>query len=90
MIRETLVELTPEDVLNRAKRFFTEAESGYSGTIVEEGDGFIRFQTFRGKLAVFAIREGDVTRVRCSTLRYHPSLGKFLLSLGAGSTATRS
>jgi hypothetical protein len=81
MTREALVPLSPEAVIDLAKRYFTDAQSGYSGTLVEEGAGYARFETFRGHLAVYATREGDRTRVRCSTLRYHPSLGQFLLML---------
>jgi hypothetical protein len=81
MTRELLVSLSPEAVIDSAKAYFTDARSGYSGTLVEDGDGFARFQTFRGQLAVAAMPEGEQTLVRCSTLRYHPSIGKFLLSL---------
>ena len=81
MTRETLVSLSPDEVVGLAKGYFTEASSGYSGSLVEEGDGYVRFETFRGHLAIYASRDGDRTRVRCSTLRYHPSIGKFLLLL---------
>jgi hypothetical protein len=81
MTREILVSLSPEDVLGLARRYFSAADSGYSGTIVEEGAGYIRFETFRGHLAVAASHDGVATRVRCSTLRYHPSIGKFLALL---------
>jgi hypothetical protein len=81
MTREALVSLSPHAVIDLAKRYFTSPQSGYSGTVVEEGDGYVRFETFRGHLAVHATREGDATRVRCSTLRYHPSIGQFLLML---------
>jgi hypothetical protein len=81
MTRETLVSLSPDEVIVQAKSYFTDASSGFSGSLVEEGDGFARFETFRGHLAVAAAPDGDRTRVRCSTLRYHPSIGKFLLQL---------
>ena len=81
MTRETLASLSPAEVIDLAKDYFSSGASGYSGTLVEEGGGFVRFDTFRGHLAIFATREGDSTRVRCSTLRYHPSIGKFLSSL---------
>lgn len=90
MTRETTVSLSPEEVLRLASSFFTGGESGYSGTLVEEGDGFARFQTFRGNLAVTARREDDSTLVRCSTLRYHTSIGRFLLRLEAESAAQRA
>jgi len=81
MTRESLVALSPEAVIDLAKAYFTDPGSGYTGTLVEDGDGYARFQTFRGHLAIAASRDGERTRVRCSTLRYHPSIGKFLLSL---------
>ena len=81
MTRESLVALSPDTVLNLAKTHFTDPGTGYSGTLVEEGEGFARFEIFRGHLAVAASPDGERTRVRCSTLRYHPSIGKFLLML---------
>lgn len=81
MTREAVVSLSPDMVIEIAKRYFSSAESGYSGTIVEEGETYVRFQTFRGLLAISAEREGEETRVRCSTLRYHSSIGKFILQL---------
>lgn len=90
MTREVLVSLSPEKVIELAKGYFTDPGSGYSGTLVEDGEGYARFQTFRGNLAVFARRDGEETRVRCSTLRYHPSIGKFLLQIETEPTASGS
>lgn len=90
MTREVLVSLSPVEVIELAKSYFTDPSSGYSGTLVEEGEGYARFQTFRGYLAVFARGEGAGTRVRCSTLRYHPAIGKFLLQLETGSPVAGS
>ncbi len=81
MTRESLVALSPETVIDLAKNYFTDPSSGYSGTLVEQGEGYVRFQTFRGHLALAASADGERTRVRCSTLRYHPSIGQFLLLL---------
>ncbi len=81
MTREALVSLSPDEIVNLAVGFFTDPSSGYAGTLVEQGEGFARFQTFRGQLAIHTSRDGERTRVRCSTLRYHPSMGKFLLQL---------
>jgi hypothetical protein len=74
-------------VLELARGFFTGSASGYAGTLVEEGRSFIRLQTFRGQLAISASPDGERTRVRCSTLRYHPSIGQFLLQLETESAA---
>lgn len=87
MKREALVSLSPDQVLDRAREYFSDASSGYGGTLVEEGDGFARFDTFRGHLAVYATRDGTRTRVRCSTLQYHPSIGKFLMQLRTAPSA---
>lgn len=85
MTRDALVQVSPDNVLGMAKSFFTRADSGYVASIIEEGPDFVRFQTFRGVLAVSARREDDLTRVRCATLRYHPSIGQFLLLLQSDS-----
>lgn len=87
MTREALVPLSPVRVLETAKNFFASVQSGYSGSLVEEGAEFVRFQAFRGTLAVSVTPEGDLTRVRCSTLRYHRSIGQFLLLLQTTSAA---
>lgn len=87
MTRETSVSLSPEEIVDLAKAFFTSLESGYSASLVDEGDGFVRLQTFRGHLAITAWREGERTRVRLSTLRYHPSIGEFLLRIETQSSA---
>ncbi len=81
MTRESLVALSPDAVMDRAKSYFTDPGAGYSGNLVEEGEGFARFEIFRGHLAIAASQDGERTRVRCSTLRYHPAIGKFLLML---------
>ncbi|UCC72649.1 MAG: hypothetical protein JSV86_20195 [Gemmatimonadota bacterium] len=88
MTRDTLVSLPPDRVLHLAKGFFTGTESGYAGTLVEEGESFARFQTFRGQLAISTSPDGERTRVRCSTLRYHPSIGRFLLQLQSEAAET--
>lgn len=82
MTREIVVAQAPEEIVALAKNYFTSGESGYSGSVVEEGEGYVRFRTFRGLLAISASPEAEGrTRVRCSTLRYHPSIGKFLAML---------
>lgn len=90
MTREVLVSLSPDEVIELAKGYFTDPDSGYSGTLIEEGEGYARFQTFRGYLAISARPDEGRTRVRCSTLRYHSSIGKFLLQLRTASPATGS
>ena len=85
-----MVSVSPDNVLGHAKRFFTGAEGGYGATVVDVGADYIRFQTFRGVLAVLARAEDGLTRVRCETLRYHPSIGQFLLHLETESAASQA
>lgn len=88
MTRDALVAVSPDNVLGTAKNFFTRAESGYVASVVDEGPDYVRFHTFRGILAVSARLEDGMTRVRCATLRYHPSIGQFLLLLATDSSAS--
>ncbi|MBI4513140.1 MAG: hypothetical protein HY702_03430 [Gemmatimonadetes bacterium] len=82
MTREVWTDIPPLQVLARARQFFAGPDSGYAGAVDGEGDGFVRFRTFRGTIAVSAIAEPDGrTRVRVSTLRNHPSIPVFLTLL---------
>lgn len=82
MTREVWTDIPASQVLARARQFFTGPDSGYAGAVGGEGGGFVRFQTFRGTIAVSAVAEADGrTRVRVSTLRNHPSIPVFLTLL---------
>jgi hypothetical protein len=90
MTRETVVSASPEEVLALARDYFVSGESGYSAAVVDEGEGYVRFRAFRGLLAVSAVPEPEGTRVRCSTLRYHPAIGKFLHMLETDRSVPKS
>lgn len=81
MTRETTTSLSPREVLEEAKKFFTDDLSVNSAWLEEESDTHVTFGTFRSRVAVSAFPdpEGEApTRVRLSTLRVDEAVGKFL------------
>ena len=89
MITETTTLLTPAQVLDEARRFFTEEDSVFAATVVDESDRHVTVATFRSRLAIsaWADEAADGTRVRVSTLRRQNAVGKFLSWLETASPA---
>jgi len=83
LIQEVETDLSPPEVVERARVFFTTRFSPYAGfeTPETEGDSSIRFRFDAGELVIGAgIREGR-TLVRGSTSRLHHELSQFLMTL---------
>jgi hypothetical protein len=80
MIRETVSDLTPEGVIEEARRFFTDEDAAMPATVVEESPRSVTLSTFRSRLAISAFPDpdGNGTRVRISTLRRNDAVGKFV------------
>jgi hypothetical protein len=80
MTSETITSLSPQQVLEEAKDFFTGEGSVYPSTLVDESASHVTMSTFRSRLAISAYPDpaGKGTKVRVSTLRRHDSVGKFL------------
>jgi len=80
MITETTTRLTPEQVLDGARRFFTAEGSLSAANVVSESDRHVTVATFRSRLAISTWEDEELgeTRVRVSTLRRQDSVGKFL------------
>lgn len=80
MITETTTSLAPEQVLARARRFFTAEDSVSAATVVDESDRHLTLATFRSRLAISAWQDEALggTRVRVSTLRRNDAVGQFL------------
>jgi hypothetical protein len=80
MITETTTPLSPAQVLDEARRFFTGEDSVFAATVVDESDRHVTVATFRSRLAISAWEDEAVegTRVRVSTLRRQDAVGKFL------------
>ncbi|MDT8435353.1 MAG: hypothetical protein RRA92_01235 [Gemmatimonadota bacterium] len=83
MISEIVSGLTPAQVVDEAKRFFTGEGSLHAASIVEESETSLTVSTFRSRiaLAAFPDPEGNGTRVRISTLRSNDAIGKLLTYL---------
>jgi hypothetical protein len=78
LILETETELPPEEVVARAKEFFTGRLSPYTGFVLDSGPSHVRFHTEAGVLTVGVGRRGDRNVVRGSTSRLHHGLSQFL------------
>lgn len=89
MITEVATTLSPEAVIEEARRFFTDEEAFHSATIVDESDTHLTLGMFRSRLAISAFpgkREGE-TRVRLSTLRRNDAIGRFLALIETGGSS---
>ena len=78
-MHETQTSLSPAQVLDRAKHFFTERVPQYGAFLEKEGPAFATFRGQGGEeiaIAVFESPEG--TRVRGSTLLYDQVVDRFL------------
>ncbi len=83
MTHSTTVVLPPQDVLDRAKRFFAERVPHAAAFVEKEGPGFLVLRGQGGEeiaLHVWADAAGK-TRVRASTLFFDQALDRFLSTL---------
>ena len=83
MISEITTRLTPEQVIEEARRFFTDEGAFHAATIIDEGDTHLTLGMFRSRLAITAVpgADGGPTSVRLSTLRRNDAIGRFLALL---------
>ena len=83
MTHSTTVALPPQDVLDRAKRYFSERVPQAAAFVEQEGPGFLVLRGQGGEeiaLHVWADAAGK-TRVRASTLFFDQPLDRFLSTL---------
>jgi hypothetical protein len=83
MTHSTTVALSPQDVLDRAKRFFAERVPNAAAFMEKEGPGFLVLRGQGGEevaLHTWADASGK-TRVRASTLFFDQALDRFLSTL---------
>jgi len=83
MTHSTTVVLPPQDVLDRAKRFFAERVPQAAAFVEMEGPGFLVLRGQGGEeiaLHVWADAAGKI-RVRASTLFFDQALDRFLSTL---------
>src|SRR5688500_19715218 len=81
LIQEVLTDLSPEDVIRRAREFFTLRLTQYGAFEQDASDHHIRFTTEAGELMIGTGQQGERTLVRGSTSRMHHELSQFLITI---------
>ena len=81
LIQEVLTDLPAEEVLSRAKEFFTTRLSQYTALLAEEGPAHLKFDVEAGELVIGTVPHAGRTLVRGSTSRLHHEISQFLTTL---------
>jgi hypothetical protein len=82
MVHEILTTLDPDIVLARATSFFAERVPNQAAYPEKQGPSWMTLRGQGGEeIALSARREGQLTRVRGSTLLFDQALGRFLSTL---------
>lgn len=81
LTQEVLTDLSPREVVERARDFFTTRFSPYAGFETDEGETHIRFRFEAGELVIGTGTQEGRTLVRGSTSRIHHELSQFLMTL---------
>ncbi len=81
LIQEVETDLSPQEVIERARTFFTLTFNPYMAWVEDASDSHVRFGTEAGELVIgIGTREGRSV-VRGSTSRMHHELSAFLTTL---------
>jgi hypothetical protein len=78
---ETRTRLTPEEVIERAERYFAGAGSPGAAFVAKRGPHYLKLHREVGEVYVSAQPEGDWTRVRGSASRGASQLARFFAAL---------
>ena len=78
LIQEVLTELLPEEVIQRARDFFSLRLTPYAAFTEDEGPTHIRFSTEAGDLTIGVGEQEGRRLVRGSTSRRHHELSQVL------------
>jgi hypothetical protein len=81
LIQEVLTDVPPEQVVQRARDFFTERLTPYAAFAEDASDHHIRFTTEAGEVMIGVGRQHDRFLVRGSTSRMHHEVSQFLSTL---------
>jgi hypothetical protein len=81
LIQEVLTELSPAEVIDRAREFFNMRFSPYGGFTEDVGPSHITFRTEAGDVAVGIGTQEGRTLVRASTSRLHHEVSQFLITI---------
>ena len=81
LIQEVATDLSPQEVMTRAREWFTTRFSPYAGFIEEQSDGHLRFEVEAGEVIIGVGEKDGATVVRGSTSRLHHELSQFFITL---------
>ena len=89
-LQEATTTLAPQDVIERAKTFFSQRNSLYAAFLEKEGPGFA---TFRGQgteeIAIGVTSKDGLTRVTGSAYLFDMQVSRFLATLPPAPEGTR-
>lgn len=81
-LQEHLTPLPPDEVLGRARRFFSQRNPLYASFVEREGPGFLTFRGQGGEeIAIAATATGGGTLVTASTYLFDMQVARFLSTL---------
>ena len=81
LIQEVLTDISPAEVVERAKEFFITRLSQYTALISDEGPAHVKFEVDAGEVVIGTVPQEGRTLVRGSTSRLHHELSQFLTTL---------
>lgn len=81
LIQEVLTDLPPDEVIRRAREWFTLRLTPYAGFAEESSDHHITFATEAGDVSIGTGEQEGRTMVRASTSRLHHEVSQFLTTL---------
>lgn len=81
LIQEVLTDMSPAEVVEKARTFFLTRFSAYTGFVQDEGPTHIRFAVEVGEVLIGTVQQDGRTLVRGSTSRLHHELSQFLGTL---------
>ena len=83
-LQEQTTALSPQDVISRAKQFFSERNPLYATFLDQEGPGFATFRGQGGEeIVIAASAKGGATQVTGSTYLFDMQVARFLATLPA-------
>ncbi len=81
LLQEVLTELPADEVIQRARDFFTLRFTPYAGFAEDAGDSWIKFSTEAGDVTIGVGKQGERNLVRGSSSRLHHEVSQFLSTL---------
>lgn len=81
LIQETTTDLPRDEVIERAREFFTTRFSPYGAAVEDESEGHLKLTCEAGEVVIGATPHEGRTLVRASTSRLHHEVSQFLVTL---------